>query len=290
MERETGEMEPTPTTRRRVTRRRVVAGLAALGLGGGWGGAYTFTPRLTRRTLWMPRLPAGWDGVRVLHVTDLHHGPMVSGAYLGKALERARALPHDIAFFTGDFISFNISYMDGVRDLLRDWRAPLGAWATLGNHDHYNGPMAVTRALESIGVSVLSNNATRLKRNGDPLWLIGVDDPATSHARLPEAMRKVRDDAPRILLAHSPDIVLAFPERTIDLTLAGHTHGGQVCLPGGRPLICPTTLGADYAQGTFLWRKGALYVNRGLGVVNFPLRTFCPPEIALLTLRRGAGV
>jgi predicted MPP superfamily phosphohydrolase len=286
---ETKEMEPETAARRLITRRRLLAGLAGLGICGLAGSASTFTPQVTRPTLWIPRLPAGWDGVRILHVTDLHHGPLVSGLYLRSALERARALPHDIAFFTGDFISLSISFMSGVADLLRNWRAPLGAWATLGNHDHYNGPEAVTRALEGIGIPVLSNTATRLRRGGDPLWLIGVDDPSTSHSRLDVAMRKITDDVPRLLLAHSPDIVLGFPERAIDLTLTGHTHGGQVCLPGGKPLICPTTLGPDYAQGAFLWRHGTLYVNRGLGVVTLPLRTFCPPEIALITLRRGTG-
>lgn len=279
-----------PPATRRITRRRLLAGLAGLGLGGILGGAYTYTPRVTRRDLWLPRLPAGWEGAKVLHVTDPHHGPMVSGLYLESAFATARKLPHDIAFFTGDFVSYSISFMGGMADLLRDWPAPLGAWATLGNHDHYNGPGAVTSALVRAGVPVLTNTATRLRRGGDPLWLIGVDDPATSHARLPRALKHAPGDGPAILLAHSPDIVLEYRERPIDLTLTGHTHGGQICLPGGQPLICPTSLGADYAKGLFMWRHGLLYVNRGLGVVNFPLRTFCPPEIALLTLRHGEGI
>lgn len=281
------DAETPRAERRRVTRRRVLAGLAGLGLGGLLGGSYTFTPRLTRRDLWMPRLPAGWDGARVLHLTDLHHGPMVTDLYLETVLKKARALPHDIAFFTGDFVSFRISFMDGVTELLRDWPAPLGAWATLGNHDHYTDPKAVTRALQGIGIPVLTNTATRLRRGGDRLWLLGVDDPATSHARLEDAVRNAPGDGPAIMLAHSPDVALNYRERPIDLTLAGHTHGGQVCLPGGAPLICPTSLGPDYAKGLFTWRHGLLYVNRGIGVVNLPLRTFCPPEIALLTLRRG---
>lgn len=279
-----------PTSRPRMTRRRLLAGLAGLGVGGLMGGAYTFSPGVVRRDIWMPRLPKGWDGARALHVTDLHHGPMVSGMYLESALGTARRIPHDIAFFTGDFISFNISFMDGVADILRGWPARLGAWATLGNHDHYTDPAAVTRALEGIGIPVLTNSAVRLRRGGDKLWLVGVDDPATSHARLETALKQAPGDGPAVMLAHSPDIVLAYRERPIDLTLTGHTHGGQMCLPGGRPLICPTSLGPDYASGLFTWRQGLLYVNRGLGVVNFPLRTFCPPEIALFTLRRGSGV
>jgi predicted MPP superfamily phosphohydrolase len=243
---------------------------------------------VTRRTLHLPNLPREWDGVTALHLTDFHLGPLVPGRYVRGVLERARTLSHDIAFFTGDFVSFSASYIDEMRDWLRGWPAPLGACAVLGNHDHYTDAAVITQALESIGIPVLSNRSIVAARAGAPIRIVGVDDPSTSRSDYRGAIRGVEPGAFRLLLAHSPDIVWSFGEREVDLVLCGHTHGGQVCLPGGQALICPVNLGTDFAQGVFMWRKATLFVNRGVGVVGFPLRTFCPPEIALLTLKRGS--
>jgi predicted MPP superfamily phosphohydrolase len=158
----------------------------------------------------------------------------------------------------------------------------------LGNHDHHTDPAAITRALEGAGIPVLSNTATRLRRRGEPIWLVGTDDPATNHADLGRALARVPKGAFRLVLSHSPDVAWSFPEDGVDLALTGHTHGGQICLPGGQAIVASTSLGTDFAGGVFRWRGATLLVNRGLGVVSVPLRTFCPPEIAHLTLRRGS--
>ncbi|HEY3267233.1 MAG TPA: metallophosphoesterase [Armatimonadota bacterium] len=268
-------------------RRFLMRAAAAMAVAAAGDVGYTFSPRITRRSLWFPSLPDGWDGARVLHLSDFHHGPLGPGAYLQRVFEQARALPHDIAFLTGDFVSESSRFASIYPDLLRGWSPPLGVWATLGNHDHYYEPEVVRQAVMRAGAPVLTNQATRLTRNGDPLWLIGVDDPSTDNHDLPAAMRPVRDKAFRLLLAHSPDIVWSLGDSEVDLVLTGHTHGGQVCLPNGAAVVCPTNLGPDYARGRFLWRSATLYVNRGIGVVGLPFRAFCPPEIALLTLRRG---
>lgn len=270
-----------------MTRRRLLIGGLATVAAGAATTPYTFSAHVTRRTFHLPELPREWDGVTALHLTDFHHGPLVPGPYVRGVLETARKLPHDIAFFTGDFVSWSISYMDDMREWLRGWPAPLGSYAVLGNHDHYTDAPAVSRALESIGIPVLTNRSVVAHRGGTPIRIVGVDDTSTSCSDFRGAMREVEPGIFRLLLGHSPDIVWSFGEREIDLALCGHTHGGQVCLPGGQALVCPTNLGTDYAQGLFFWRKATLFVNRGVGVVGVPIRAFCPPEIALITLKRG---
>lgn len=279
-----------PSTGAKITRRRWLAGLTATGLLGLVGWNNTFSPRVSRRTLWFPNLPPGWDGARILHLTDLHRGPLVPAAYLAHALETARALPHEMLLLTGDYVSVRAGYARDVAAMLRGWHPPLGAWATLGNHDHDAGASTVTAALEGAGVPVLDNAGTRVRRNGDAIWLAGTDDPATNHHDLARAMAGAAEDEFRLLLAHSPDAAWDFPEDGVDLALCGHTHGGQICLPNGQAIIAAISLGVDYAQGVFRWRGATLFVNRGLGVVGIPLRAFCPPEIAHLTLRRGTGL
>lgn len=273
----------------RVTRRLWLKGALAALVAGAATTPYTFNAHVSRRTIWLPDLPIGWDGVTALHLSDFHRGPLVPAPYLRGVFERARRLPHDIAFFTGDFVSVSASYVDEICGWLRGWPAPLGSFAVLGNHDHYTNAARVKAAVEAIGIPVLSNRSITVSRSGSSIKLIGVDDPSTSKQDYKAAMREVEDGAFRLMLAHSPDIAWHFGQGDIHLALCGHTHGGQVCLPGGQALVCPINLGVDYAKGIFLWRGATLFVNRGLGVTAVPLRAFCPPEIALLTLRRGQG-
>jgi hypothetical protein len=273
----------------RVTRRRLLQGAAAALVAGAVSTPYTFHAHVTRRTIWLRDLPPGWDGITALHLSDFHRGPLVSALYMRGVFDHARRLPHDIAFFTGDFVSVSAGYIGEMCDWMRHWPAPLGSYAVLGNHDHYTDAARISAAVEAVGIPVLSNRSVSLSRNGSHLRLVGVDDPSTSKQDYGAAMRDVEKGAFRLMLAHSPDIVWHFGQGDIDLVLSGHTHGGQVCLPGGQALVCPTSLGVDYASGMFLWRGAKLFVNRGLGVTAFPLRAFCPPEIALLTLKRGTG-
>ena len=270
-----------------MTRRRWLTGASAALLAGAISTPYTFSAQVSRRTIWLPDLPRGWDGVTALHLSDFHRGPLVPASYLRGVFDRARRLPHDIAFFTGDFVSVSAGYIGEMCEWMRGWPAPLGRYAVLGNHDHYTDAAAVGAGLEAIGIPVLSNRSITVARNGSHIRLIGVDDPSTSKQDYKAAMRNVKKGSFRLMLAHSPDIAWHFGQGEIHLALCGHTHGGQVCLPGGQALVCPTNLGVDYAKGVFLWRGATLIVNRGLGVTAFPLRAFCPPEIALLTLRRG---
>src|SRR5229473_2950347 len=160
--------------------------------------------------------------------------------------------------------------------------APL-RYAVLGNHDvAFNGPKVV-EALTTHGTPVLVNQHLPVERNGDRLWLCGVDDPGTSHPDLDLAIPP-KPDGPVLLMAHAPDYaddVLAHPRGPlVDLMLGGHSHGGQIKLPFFGPLILPP-MAEKYSEGLYRLKRMQLYVNRGIGTVGLPFRLNCPPEITV---------
>jgi uncharacterized protein len=144
----------------------------------------------------------------------------------------------------------------------------------------------VTQTLTAKGTPVLVNQYLPVERNGDRLWLCGVDDPGNSHPNLDLAI-PAKPDGPVILMAHEPDFaddVLAHPRGPlVDFMLAGHSHGGQIRLPFLGPLILPP-MGEKYPEGLYRFKQMQLYVNRGIGTVGLPFRLNCPPEITVITL------
>lgn len=149
-----------------------------------------------------------------------------------------------------------------------------------------DGPL-VTQSVERAGVTVLHNRNIALRRGGQTLYLAGVDDVLESRHDLSAALRAIPTSAPTILLAHEPDYAdIAARDPRILLQLSGHSHGGQVCLPGYGGLVFPLW-GRKYTRGLYAVNQMTLYTNRGLGMVSLPLRFACRPEITLLTLQPG---
>lgn len=244
--------------------------------------AYTGKPRLRRLTAFDPMLPKALWGLRILHLTDLHLelAPQQAAAAL-TAL--GREPPFDLVAITGDFRDAK-SY-DTVAKPLAELLAglPLTAdgriVATLGNHDS----LAALPMLEQLGVTVLINESLPLA--GGELKLTAVDD---SHFFYDQSAIKAMVHAPAgypILLAHTPDFYRWGAVAGFRLYLCGHTHGGQICLPGGYPLLLHTI--APFAIVTDPWRQGQMlgFTGRGLGYSRLAIRSFCPPEIAAITLR-----
>ncbi|KYH33317.1 metallophosphoesterase [Neomoorella mulderi] len=233
-------------------------------------------------------LPPELDGLRIIQLSDVHYG---FGWFRHKdrvisVIERVRSLSPDVVVLTGDLLDMSAppSLVDALP--LEGIKAPLGAYAVLGNHDHAVGQAVVVRALAGKGINVLVNESVRLENGGVPFWLVGVDDPFTGEPDLDKALTNVPMDAFKILLAHAPDFAPRAAEAGLPLVLSGHSHGGQVCLPGVGGLAYPP-LGRKYSQGlhrvegTRTW----VYTNRGLGTSIVPVRLFCPPEVTVLTLR-----
>lgn len=288
--------EPLPAPRSQMSRRRFLARATyayagagvALSAHGIWS-AYRL-PEVTRRTLAFPDLPAGLDGLTLLHISDLHAGAHLGEDKMQEIVARANALRPDLIVQTGDMIDISRSYIPSYVRAFRDLRAPLGVVTVLGNHDYYTGEEEVIQGCRDAGQVLVRNGCHVIERNGAVLALLGIDDPHNwqrddpQEADVDAALRAAPAQAFRVLLAHRPGAWDTAAVRGIPLTLAGHIHGGQFYLP----VIGWSTgrLITKYVMGHFQRGRSQLYVSRGIGVVGVPIRVFAPPEIELFELRR----
>ncbi len=254
-----------------------------------YGAVYTLLveplwPRISRVNVLIPGLPEVAERLRICQLSDLHVGPYVRGFQIKNAIDIANREKPDIVVLTGDFISKQRRFADECAEVLSELDAPLGVFATLGNHDFWVDAQYVSDALRDGGVTVLRDDVAEIVSG---LYLVGMDDWWEGNRDISGIVRGIPEDDNYILLQHNPDVVLT-PKaygRPPALILSGHTHGGQVNIPGLGPPIVPTRLGSRYAAGLFDFDGVKLYVNRGLGAITPPVRFNCPPEVAVITLR-----
>jgi hypothetical protein len=228
------------------------------------------------------------DGFRLTHLTDFHRGRVTPDDLLAGAVNVAAALRPDAVMLTGDFVDRDHRDATPLARLLRPLTqaAPFGVWGCLGNHDYGTDANRVAAALEGEGgVRVLRNDAAPLAPG---LWVAGIDDTWRGRADPAAALRRVPGDAATVFLTHNPVGVFGCDRRTC-VALAGHTHGGQVCVPGLPPRRPGGMDGFPYVEGWGVFDRARLYINRGVGMSGLPLRLCCRPEIAVFTLRRGDG-
>jgi uncharacterized protein len=213
--------------------------------------------------------------------------PHVALDAVSRAAEALAAEEPDLVCLLGDFIDRRAVFARPVNTTTLISRlaplaaAPRGTFAVLGNHDWYAGGRQIADALEEIGVTVLEDSAAPV---GDGLWVAGAGDYRIRGARVDRALMPVPEDAPVLLLSHDPDAFPAVPER-VSLTLAGHTHGGQVAIPLVRRPFVPSRYGERYVHGHVVEKGRHLYVSSGVGTSGAPLRFLRPPEVVSLALR-----
>jgi len=278
-------------TRRAFLRWTLAAAAAGIAAGGGVTGyAVGLEPlwlAVERVQVEVPGLPAALAGLTIAHLSDLHWGPYTGEREIGGAVKAANALEPDLIAVTGDFVYHIARYAPPCAAELAALRAPLGVWAIAGNHDHWAGVSAVRREVEAAGLTWLANSSRRLLVRGTPLWIAGVDDVCERRADLPATLAGIPPEEPVLLLAHEPDFAdeVARAPQWITLQLSGHSHGGQVRLPGDGALILPW-LGQKYPAGLYSVAASHLqvYTSRGIGVIAPPVRFNCRPEVALITL------
>lgn len=278
-----------PRGRRLITRRRFIMGGATATLG-----AYGFAKwdrwdlRLERTTVKLPRLPAAFDGFTIAHLTDLHLGKRVPRGFVEEAVELANRAQPDLVALTGDYVTSQIGMIQPCCEVLAGLRAPHGVVAVLGNHDYWTDGEEVARGLQEIaGATVLQNRSVLLERDGDELAVAGVDDAVTEHDDIDRALADVPAEQAVVMLVHYPDVVNQAAARNVDLVLAGHTHGGQVVVPFYGAPVLPTKLGRRFASGLVPVGETQIFISRGVGMAIMSLRLNCPPQVAVLTLRRG---
>ena len=228
--------------------------------------------------------------LRVVLLGDLHVGsPFNTLGKLEEIVETTNRSQPDLVLLAGDYVIQGV--LGGSRvtpretaPILARLSARAGVYAVLGNHDHWWGAEQVGRELEEVGIAVLEDEAVHLVRPGLDLWLVGISDYWEGDHDVEGALSKVPPDSPVIAFTHNPDIFPEMPVR-VDLTLAGHTHGGQVAFPFIGPPIVPSVFGRRYASGIIEERGHYLFVTPGLGTSILPVRFGVPPEISILDIR-----
>ena len=271
---------------RPAARAGAVAAAAAAGLAA-W--SLWVEPRrivVRRRRLSLPHWPETLAGLRVAVVSDLHSGaPHVDESMLERVIGAVNAAEPEAVLLLGDYVDDDAAFGGCVEpEVVARWlgalRAPLGAYAVLGNHDWAEGGRRVARALRAQGIVVLENDAAPVAQ---ALWAVGLGAAGSRPVDVGGAFAPVPDGAAVIVLTHTPDLFPQLPER-VALTVAGHTHGGQVNLPVLRRRAIPSRYGDRYAAGHVEEGGRHLFVSAGIGTSRFPVRFRRPPEVALLTL------
>lgn len=227
------------------------------------------------------RLPKKLDGFKIIHLSDTHHSPLTGLAHIERAVKIANRLKPDICLLTGDYVSHDSEYIAPVATALGKLKAKHGVHACLGNHDHWTDAELVTHLFRGEGIKVLINEGFRIETRRGGFWLCGVDDYMVGKTDVPAALLGSYPDEMKLLLAHNPIIFREAARLGIDLTLSGHTHGGQIRVRNTEKNIIPRRRKA----GLHKRRASQIYITRGIGTVVLPVRYQCPPEISLLELR-----
>ncbi len=227
------------------------------------------------------------DGLRVVQLTDFHSTHI--GGLEKAAFNAAEEFEPDLLVFTGD-LCLSPKLASRLATMMMALQAPLGSFFVMGNAEYDTDAEKIVSAVAKAGMVVLRNDVRLVKRGNGKLWIIGVDDPSTGRSFLEGALLRLRGDrlTPRLLLAHFPTIFEQAVVWGIDVVLAGHTHGGQVVLPGLNGYF---SYGSDeldkYRRGDFREGSTWMHVSRGLGTSKIPIRIGSPPEVTLIVLKSG---
>jgi predicted MPP superfamily phosphohydrolase len=229
----------------------------------------------------LKRLPKKIDGYRVIHLSDIHHSPFTGADHIERVVRVTNRLKPDLIVLTGDYVSHHREYIAPVAELLGRLSAAHGVHACLGNHDHWTDAEMVIREFRNAGINVLVNEGFRLDAGGGSFWLAGVDDHMVGKTDVGAALTGSFPDEMKVLLAHNPVIFREAARYGVDLTLSGHTHGGQIRVRDPQRKLIPGRRKA----GLHRKHDSQLYITRGIGTVVVPVRYHCPPEISLLEFR-----
>jgi hypothetical protein len=230
-------------------------------------------------------LPRALEGLKIVHLSDLHHGAVVSAKFIEECAQRAAALNPDLVCITGDFVTREAFYAEPCCRALAPLHPPLGIYAVLGNHDYWAGGIAVTAALRKFGTRILVNEVATLETRGERLLLAGLDDLWAGYPQIDKVAEALVPGVPSVLMMHNPDLVEQFGELRVGFVMAGHMHGGQVRLPLVGTLVVPSKIGRKYVAGFYRVGPNCMYVSKGVGLISPPVRLLTRPEIVCYTLR-----
>ena len=242
----------------------------------------TLRPEILEYSVEMPNIPVAWDGLCLMHLSDLHFHGTPEREWYQAVLDHCQGRQPDLVLCTGDIVDGTAfhQWVGGTLGRLK-WKEK--GLVVLGNHDSWYGPKHLRKDLKRLGFIELGNRWEVIQVRGEPMVVGGIETPWFGGD-------PNMQDAPggifRLLLSHTPDHLHWAAGHQVDLMFAGHVHGGQVCLPAFGPLVMPSKHGRSLDRGWFQQGKTILYVSKGLGGTH-PLRWNCRPEVMLVTLRRA---
>lgn len=289
-------------TDRSINRRQFIK-RTLLGLGGvffmGSAASYAymvepFWLEVSKKTLYLPKIPLAFQSCKVLHFTDIHYQHPVTKKDLAKVMEQINRLKPDIICFTGDLADHSATPIKELIPLLSDLKAPMGKFAIMGNHDGRH--LDLSRVWRESGFVYLQNEHRIIRYKGDQLAMAGIDylpqsltSPRAIRRLVRQALDGIEPETCTVMLSHYPDYADEIKHFPVDLQLSGHSHGGQVKAPLIGPIV--SVNGAmKYVEGLYQWqdRQMQLYVDRGIGCSILPIRFNCRPQMTLLELK-GLG-
>ena len=279
----------------KLTRRQLLSrGLSALLFAGPVVGAYSFAVepkwlRLRKYNLTTQKWPQEYNSLKIAVAGDLHVGcPSVGLDEVDRVVDDLNSLNADIVLLLGDFLIGGVvlgKYIgpEAIANSLRRLKVRLGVYSVLGNHDWWKDGHGMWRALEGAGIRVLENDSLLINSEGGDFWLSGLADDTTRKPDIAGTLAAVLDDKPVIMMTHDPATFMEMTDRPV-VTLAGHTHGGQVAFPIIGPLIVPGRSPLKYAYGHIHENERDLIVTSGVGTSILPVRFGRRPEIIELTI------
>lgn len=252
------------------------------------GGAYSLLEagwlKVDQRALAVARLPAAFKNLKVAFLSDLHHGPYTGLAYLQHCVKLAQDWKPDLILLGGDYVHRDPKFIAPLFEALKTLRAPLGTFAVLGNHDHWESASQTRSNMVDAGIADLTNKGVWLERGGGKLRLGGVGDLWEDEQDVKSALGDATANDAALLLSHNPDYAETLQDARVSIMLSGHTHGGQIQVPFIGAPILPSRYGQKYLEGLVQAPKTQVFVSRGVGTISPPVRFLCRPEIHFLTL------
>ena len=273
----------SPANRRSFLKKGLVAAAAFCVAGTGYPFLEAHWLRTKRYTITVPSLGEAFSGFRIAFLSDFHHGPQIGLAPIRKAVATANRAKPDVIVLGGDYVYREPDFIRPCFDALKNLRAPLGVYAVLGNHDHYEDPDLTKQCIKEAGFRELTNTGQWLTRANHRLRIAGVGDLWEDKQNLEAALGDAGNEDPCILVSHNPDYVEKIANKRVGLVLSGHTHGGQVYLPGiGAPVV-PSRYGNKYRYGLVKTPSTQVLVSCGIGTISPPVRFCCRPEVVVAT-------
>ena len=232
-------------------------------------------------------LPFEFHNYRIVNLTDIHLGQWISPEYLSGVVDYVNSINPDMITLTGDYVSYILEgYEDALLDSFKRLKAKDGKFAVLGNHDHWADAEKIREILKESDIVDLSNDVYTLEKNGETLNISGVDSCTVGADNIDEVLEKLPDDGASILLAHEPDFAKISSETNrFDLQMSGHSHGGQLVIPGVKTTPFRCSYSIKYPVGMYKVKNMVQYTSKGLGTNSFWLRINCKPEITLFYLK-----